>query len=462
MKKISLLLGLLLFSFTLVAQNNERPHRVLEAEEYFSQRVNRTMERLLGNDKFLITVRVTPQASSREVSRSRLPLYSDREDLVNPWESYEVPLFSLLRMVTQIRIHLVIDQNNRITDLSALRETIFRENELIPGRDEIVISFEAFPTSRKSFDELLNDSNILASLIIFFALLIVAIVLFVISRRKIDVRSDNSSSPSKSTLATPINAPVQYQSVSPRSEGGGSKRPSFVELSSSLKELPQKIDKIALEGTFPRLDDLIALEELLINDPEGFSFLVNLFSPKKRKEIFSLGRSEDWVHAFCDIGMPSNEAVMTVERLLRPSNFTRQHEHELLLIDLWRCEDRLQELMAKQSDLKSCKALLSHLPKDIALPVARSLYPGAWAEILNIQGLDLLRADLTQQLRKEAQTLRPHFDENTLKELVERKDLINYLDTVNPEDEEEIYKVLSIDFDVSKVRPPYFSFLNSM
>jgi hypothetical protein len=444
-------------------QANYRPDRVIEVEQYYSSRIHQSLGKVLGEGRYLVSVRVTPLQTFTPGTNKNLPYFQEFEETLDPWENPEFPFFSLLKRVSSVRIELKIDQRLKVAELSSLRDSVLREADLIPGRDEVNISFEMFPREGMNLGEFLLNPILIASFLILFGLLITS---FFLSRSLKNIVFNNeggsSSAPNASPSMNTVSiAPPAQNSATQVDRQTGSSHPSFIELSSSLKEIPKKLEVISSRESFPTLKDMIILEDLVHQDPQGFGYLVGLFNHETKAKIYSLGRSDVWINAFCDVGLPSHQVVMTVERLFKDQNFLilpKQIDH--ILVSLWRCSKDVVLVFAKESDEDKVLALLSHLPKDFSLDIARKLFPGSWAKVLSVQDISNLDDDFLSRVSQNALKIKPLLDQEQMKSLVEKRDLISYLDTTPPEVEQEIYQAIHKDIKLQKIRPAFYPFYN--
>lgn len=454
MKKIIIFLLLSLVSSLFAS--DYRPIRLAEVEDYYIRESSRSLEKVLGAGKFLLNVKVVPQRLDSQPRQERLPLFYENQNISDPWEDVEFPFYGLLRRVSSVRVHLVIDQRLKISDISSLREQVLKDAKLIPGRDEVIIAFEQFPTEKLDFLSYLLNPILMASLLLISGLAIVGYILSSRIAKQFSIPTSSSGGNFAASSPSPMLDRSFVQASSSQNDartGGGN---SFVELSSSLKQLPNKVMTLAQTRLFPSLGDLILLEDLLKKDVSAFTYFVNLVPFEPRNSIYANGRSEHWIEAFCDAGIPSQEVVMIVERMLLNLTLVRSKEVEEVLITLWRCSDSLDRIFSTNDKQSVSLALLSHLPKDLSLPVAKNLYPGNWADVLTFQDLDAFDINDLNIYKERALKMKPLFDEQAMKTLVERKDLFGYLDFTSPEFEHDVYKVLGRDSDISKLRAPFF------
>jgi hypothetical protein len=104
-------------------------------------------------------------------------------------------------------------------------------------------------------------------------------------------------------------------------------------------------------------------------------------------------------------------------------------------------------------------SILYFLPKDISIPVARECFPGSWGGILEDRSISTLKdPQKIQKLLTEALKLQPYLNYDSLQVFKNRKDLLAYLDTVEPHEEKDIYSVMGEENDLSTIRPPFYAF----
>ncbi len=453
MKAFVILYVLMSFFNSVFAQG--RPVRSTEVDNFYKTKIETFLQRTLPDSKYIVSVRVIPQLGTTSRKQSDyLPYFHESTADLDPWENPDYPFFALLKFISTVNVKVSLDKGIRLEDSSLFKENLYKEADLILGRDELTIDYISFPRKAHNFEDYFSNPVIVSS---FFGILIISMVIFLTVRNvkgNLGLSQNSNSSNSSSSNTQPSMSPSVSQ-VQTSTHSTSATMPSFVELSSSLKELPKKIEMILSDNSFPTTKDMVIFETLLKEDPKGFSYLMSVFPREVRMSVFSLGRNDEWIQAFCEVGLPSTMAVLAVEKILQARNQNSDPDLESLLTLMWRCSDNLIEIL-KDQEIPLNLSLLAMLPKDFSLPIARKLVPGNWAAVLSSKTEVKIEKSVIAVLKKRCLQVKPLFAQDHINQLVSRKDLLSYLDYASPDMEEEVYQVISHELDLSEIRPPFF------
>jgi hypothetical protein len=465
MKKITTLLFIFFTVFNISSAQAESA-RVIEIQEKIKTDISDFLEKFSPNTKYSVQVKVKPLRRRYDQSSRNedLPFMEFQEDLIlDEWDDPKVNVYSLYSRISEARVTIFIEDKVTIENRSKFKEALLLDVNLVPGRDSIAIEAISTPVLETAFNWKDQTQTLLLGV-----MLIIAVVLGVglnsLSKKIIPQQGANNSV-NKDNAASAVTPPVMSPMASVPSsgnDGGGFNNLkgdlSIQDPSQINSVVAKKITKLLASDFFPTLSDMIIFEELLKNDPSSFSYLVYEFPQDVQKSIYQRGKGELWFKGFSDVGFPSKVVLISLDKMLRNRIVHENKKFESLLIHTWRLSKDLTKFI-KSVQKEEAFSILYYLPKDISIPVARKCFPGSWGEILEDRPINKLSdTKKIEQLVTEVLRLQPYFNYESLQIFKNRKDLLAYLDTVEPHEEKDIYSVMGDDNNLSFVRPPFYTF----
>ncbi|MBC99084.1 MAG: hypothetical protein CME63_15190 [Halobacteriovoraceae bacterium] len=445
---------------------NTYGQRVLEVEESIKADIVDYIERVMPEAKYTMKVKVYPLRRNQTQQGSptaALPYMDlDEEYVVDEWDSEDTSLYTLYSRIKKVEVDLLIEKGIQIENQRSFLDLLFTEAHLIPGRDNVRL--DTFVASRrvKDFDwKQYKDELLIGILLIslcIFGYLISNIGIVLAKRNMSDQTKKGSSSENlrESPQVTSRSARVGSESFqsSVTTQAGGD---FFIQDPTKISEtVNKKVEQLIQSEMFPTMNDMVILEELAQNDLSSFSFLVYELPLEIQKKVYSYGRNQRWFKGFSHVGIPGKDVLITLDLMLRDRNIHFNPSFERMLISLWRLGDGAKTVLKGLSKDKSIK-ILSLLPKQSAIPVARELFPGSWGQLFDShENKCFLKDSECESLFEQAVSKNSLFNYQALKDFKNRKDLLVYLDTVGPKEEREIYSVLGSETDVQSIRPPFY------
>ncbi len=461
MKFIKLLLLTSLMTTSVFAQNA----KVIEVQEKIKDDISRFLEKFSPNTKYSVRVKIKPLRRKYDYgSRAEdLPFMEFQEDLViDEWDDPKVSIYSLYGRIAEARVSIFIEDKVKIENRSKFKEALLRDVNLVPGRDSVSIEAISTPVLEKAFNWKEQTEIILLGI-----MLIIAVVLGVglnslakrlVPQQVINTGGSSESSKPQTSVATPAASPIA-QSSTGRGHLSELKGDLNIQDPSKINEVVgKKILKLVESDMFPTLSDMVIFEELLDKDPSSFSYLVYEFPLDIQRSIYQLGKGENWFKGFSEVGFPSKVVMIALDKMIRSREVKHSEKFESLLTHAWRLGKELPAFITTLTK-EEAFSILFYLPKDISIPVARECYPGSWGSILEDKPQSIIRnEDVIQKLITQTLSIQPYFNYDSLQVFKNRKDLLKYLDTVEPQEEKDIYSVMGDQNNLSTIRPPFFKF----
>jgi hypothetical protein len=458
MKSIFILLVMLFLTTQVHAS------RVTEMEFKLSKETEKYLKDIFGDNIISVSVEVKPLRRIKEQASAgeTLPfLYVENQQVVDEWDNQDINIYQLYNRIASAKVKVVFKDSVDIQNMEGFKNNLLNYLKLKPGRDYVELDFQA------SFFKLKKD---LASFEVYLYPTIIAILLitfFVWGLKNIQpkVPIPTSASGGKTaasdgagsmSMPRPTGAEVARSSGAGSSLSGGTSNISLSDPTKTISLIRSKIEHIQASETFPNLNDMMMLNELVQTDVETFGYIIYEFSQEKQNEIFSRGCGDNWYQAYNEIGSPSIKCLNFLEKMSRNRNYNSSKQFEELLILCWRLGDKLKDVIAK-IEYKDAMSILFYLPKSLSIPVARDVFPGRWADVLsNTKIPAITNKEKIESCKSLCVSVFPLLSVDALESYRKQRDLLIYLKHSSPVEEEDVYKILGSDSELSALRPPFY------
>jgi hypothetical protein len=216
------------------------------------------------------------------------------------------------------------------------------------------------------------------------------------------------------------------------------------------------IDSLLKTKAFPTLADMLMLDEFGRQNPGQLGAVLAEFPVAVQQTVFGMSSNDIWLEAF---HRPASLELKCLELLNTMSHNVRDEKSmawETLLINIWRLDDQLPDYV-RWMDAEQAFTVLSDLPKSMSIHVARSVFPGNWARLLDAQ---FRRATIGPEeivrLSEMALRTKPLREFSVIKAYKKDLELIAYLDKASTSEEREIYVIAAPDSLIRKLRRPFY------
>lgn len=457
---------LILLSFLYLSLGFANQARVIEVQVKLKNDASSFLEKFAPGTKYSVKVSVKPllRKSTSSNNSNQLPFMELQEDsLQDEWDNPESSVYSLINRISEAKITIYIEDKVKISDYSKFKEALLTDINLIPGRDSVEILPISTPVLMKNFQWMEQYEILLIGIILLIAV-ILGVGLNTIAKRLTTSNLPENTTPSTPNTSPPPMPTTQYaQNSSLNNSQKKSALTGDINLQDPTKiseTVSKKIEKILNSELFPTLNDMSLLYELLASDQMSFSYLIFEFPENIQKELYKLGKSNDWYKGFTEIGFPSKNVIITLDKMLRNRTINNSAEFEKLLISIWRLDDKSKNFFKNLSQEESF-CILYHLPKDFSIPIARKLFPGSWGFLLDEKSTHTINdPKRIEQLTDLTYNISPLLSYESLTLFKNIEDLIKYLNLSQPNEEKEIYQVINGKHNLEKIRPPFFKFFD--
>lgn len=442
--------------------------RVLEVQDKVKADIAKFLDKFSPNTKYSIQVKIKPLRRKYESNliEDNLPFMEFQEDyVVDEWDDPKVSIYSLYNRIAEAKVSIYIEDKVKIEDRVKFKEALLRDVNLVPGRDFVSIEAISTPVLVTAFNWKEQTEILLLGVMLMIAV-ILGVGLNSLSKRIVPDKVKNVSSEggAPASVSSPVGGAPSVVNAS-SAPVVGSRQSNELKGDLQLQDpaklnevVSKKINKLMTSQMFPTLADMLTLEELYESDPSGFSYLVYEFPLEIQKSIYQLGRGEKWFKGFSEVGFPSKSVLIALDRMLRERDINHSEKFEKLLIHSWRLGQEFS-LLAKKLSKDQAFSILHFLPKNLSIPVARECFPGAWGSVLETNNKVMIRDDSEiLDIVKKTLNIHPYLNYESLQVFKNRKDLLTYLDTVEPHEERDIYSVMNKSNELLSVRPAFYRF----
>jgi hypothetical protein len=441
--------------------------RVVEIEGMIRSDVSNYIRLIKPGLNFSVYVKVAPRlsAKSRLENDESLPFFSSDTEAIEeePWSNPETPIFKLYSKILKATIQINFASGIDVRNIKDFELNILRSTGLVPGRDEVKIDLLGQPFISRDFNSILFSERNISITIMSLVILFLGTIIFVTLNRYLSIRTENNANAvnnqSNDAAASASSLPLSsgpIQSLQNQTSKMG--KLSFSDPTRSTELLRDKLKQILHSESFPNLNDMVILMEMLQSNIRSFAFLVYELPTAVQDEIYAKGKTELWYKGFSDVGEIDPDIFHSIDKMLRSRNYMANKPFEELLIQCWRMDADLAAFLRKITK-QEAMSILYYLPKNISIKIARDTFPGSWGGLLSDTKIPAMsNFDRLKQLLELSYEFSPKYTKNSLETYISRQDLLEYLKRCQPHEEEDIYKILGQDSALSKLRPPFFSF----
>lgn len=467
---VAILKQLIFTGFALISLRTEvlaeviqKHPRVAQLEDSLRESASVYLKARLPDSPFLVGVSVDPlrrnTSSSPNTQQEQLPFIDpNADDIRDEWDDPQVTLQELIGRSNRITVTIAL--STPLTDAETLevREALLQSLHLLPARDEVKVNLRAWSSSsNKWFYPALAGALAFIMLTGFFVML-----RSTTSRLATALASQRGPT---AGAATPLVASGMPSSGgNARADSGSTTIKGDVSLSDPIRARELMIgfvDQIKARPQFPSLNAMIALESYGKLNPAGLGAVIGELPEALKIRLYSLGSSSVWFASLNSPGLLSMRELELVQKLVREPLSGRSRAVEEMLIRVWRLGAELPTFL-RTLPKDSAMAILSALPKGIAISAARRALPGAWAELLAPDFIPkALNDEEATRIASQAEVARPLADISNFLRLKHEHELREHLRVASVEEEREVYLASQPGAPIHSLRPPFYVVLEA-
>lgn len=443
---------------TATAQEVLKHPRVVELEDRLNRDAAAYIKARFPDVPFMVIVRVDPlrrdvrtPSSARTESLPYFESFENEEEIRDEWDNSQIPLMALLNRVRKISVQISVPAQLKEAEVNEMRDGIFNILHLTPARDAIEVN------RREWAMESVPWLGVYIAGAALFLLLIGLLVINRTSANRIaraltEMKVQNNGQSQSSGAIAPMGI---------ESDTSGSKRSQSQEVKFNdpikMKELASSlIGFLVNSGKFPNHHDMFVLDRLGQTAPDKLGGLLMEFPATVQTELFKYSSGHHWVQSLNEPGFLDFECLEALQALAQNTRDERSMKVKSAVLAVWRLGDSRSKFL-RTMPRDEAFALLSEMPKSIAVAEARKAFPGAWGAILdsNFKGKEL-NEKRAQEIHDMAIMLEALADISEVKRYRSDKELLEYVKIADPVEEREIYEAASGDSLIHKIRPPFY------
>lgn len=459
-----LLLVGVFFTLPLTAQVVKHP-RTFQLERSLQTDIEQSLKLLLMDKPFSVSVMIDPlRRASANSEKSSLPLLDIHDNVSDEWDDPNRFDYELLARVNRISVTANVPEQLSKSQVEDIKDLIRKKLPYVEGRDLIQIEQKALMTE-ESQPQYYKWIAILGGLGL-FGLAIVNLFTNLIATNRLSkaiksIKIDVANNSAGASLSAPTNKNNQpHLRDQNRISGGDLQLHDTLKMSELIHELVISLDN---KQAFPVLQDMILLEDEIKKHPNSVGALINSFPDHLRDRVFAYSRSQDWFKVLFDGGILDAKSFEIMNRLVKHVRSSESYPLEQLILRCWAAQDKLSDFL-RQIDGEDSIKILRMLPKGLSVSLGREVIPGRWAVLLDKKEDKSLRdfpeLKIHQYLKKlnEVQPLR---DSTVLESYKKDLELIDYLRTLDPIVEKEVYLAAGSNSVLSQLRSPFYPVLEA-
>lgn len=440
------------------AQEVLKHPRVVELEDRLNKDAAAYIKARFPDVPFMVVVRVDPlrrdvrtPSSARTENLPYFESFESDEEIRDEWDNAQIPLMALLNRVRKISVQISVPAQLKEAEVNEMRDGIFNILHLTPARDAIEVS------RREWTMESVPWLGVYIAGAALFLLLVGLLVINRTSANRIaraltEMKVQNNGQTQSSGSIAPIAMDVDSASA---------KRTQSQEVKFNdpikMKELASSLIGFLMQSEkFPNHHDMFVLDRLGQEAPDKLGALLMEFPTSIQAELFKYSAGHHWVQALNEPGFLDFECLEALQALSQNTRDEKSLKVKKAVLSVWRLgESRSKFLRTMPRD--DAFALLSEMPKSIAVAEARKAFPGAWGAILdsNFKGKEI-SDKRANEIHDMAVMLEALSDISEVKRYRSDKELLEYVKTADPVEEREIYEAASSDSLIHKIRPPFY------
>ncbi|MCB9024685.1 MAG: hypothetical protein H6625_00070 [Bdellovibrionaceae bacterium] len=458
MKKLFLFVLISIISFVSIAE--EKHPRVAELEDKYKGDTMKYLEARFPGLPFSVSVSIEPLrrtfGTPYNVKGENLPFYAvEEEEIRDEWDDPTITLYSLSNRVKRIQLTIQVPSDIKDEELADIKNNLGQILRLIPARDEVEIvkrEWNLFPKLKWYLT--LGISSILAFL---FGLFIISYLSVKRVTRTLEKIQTSNNSRSSGGNFTPPSLSLRNESANQNSGQSGDIR--FNDPIKIREVLDGRIeDLVKHRQDFLRLENMILLDKFASENPKAFGALFVLFPVELKRELFAYSSGPHWLEALTEPGEINMKCLEILEELGHVKTTQFRASLQKLIIQVWRLDcDHSAIVFLKNIESQSALSILSEMPKFISIPLAREVFPGNWATLLDstykFKELSDKECEVLFEKSLERKNLAKLEDLDVYKK---DRELVKFLRTVDIRTEREVYNAIAHDSMLHMLRPPFY------
>ncbi len=453
--------------------------RVAELEDKLNKDASAYLKARFPDQPFLVTASIDPvrretsgNAKGRKGERNPdedLPFFDVQEPedtMVDEWDDPSISLNQLMLRTRKVLVEVSLPNTISDEEILEVRESLTKILHLVPARDDVQVTKRAWKTAATTTPPTPDYSKYVYAIagVLAAAFLLISLLTRASINRLAKVVASGGAAASQSggAQSAPPTVNVSFPAQEMGSGGGGARSLEgnfqVSDASKMREQVGLLVDRFVHEKNFPLLQDMIELDRFARENLSAMGALLHEFPAEVRARILSYGSDQVWLEASFKAGMLEPGCLRVLSSMARLSREDVELGFEGLLIRVWRLEMDEKIRLFRMLDQTEGFYLLDRLPRGVAIPAARRVYPGSWGTVLTGNALlPPLSPDRILQVTAMAETIRPLTSSAMLEDYRRDMELLEFLKNAEFEEERDIYAALKPDSIIFKMRPSFSS-----
>lgn len=446
------------------AQTTKHP-RTFQLERSLQTDIEQSLKLLLMDKPFSVSVMIDPlRRASANSEKSSLPLLDIRDTVSDEWDDPNRFDYELLARVNRISVSANVPEQLSKSQVEDIKDLIRKKLPYVEGRDLIQVDQKPLMTEETQ-PQYYKWIAIFGTLGL-FGLAIVNLFTNLIATNRLSkaikaIKIDVAGNSGGATLSAPTNKNnSSHAKDHNRISGGDLQLHDTLKMSELIHELVISLDS---KQAFPVLQDMILLEDEIKKYPGSVGALINSFPDHLRDRVFAYSRSQDWFKVLFEGSILDAKSFEIMNRLVKHVRSAETYPLEQLILRCWAAQDKLPDFL-RQMDGEDSIKILRLLPKGLSVALGREVIPGRWAVLLDKKedkGLRDFPELKIHQYLKRINEIQPLRDSTVLESYKKDLELIDYLRTLDPIVEKEVYLAAGTNSVLSQLRSPFYPVLEA-
>ena len=436
--------------------------RVAELEDKMTRDASSYLKGRFPNSPFMVSVSIDPlrrveiKSASGGSGEAELPYldWQSSDEVRDEWDDPQVSLGALMLRVKRATVSISLPSSTLDDEAREIKDSIFNFLHLTPARDEVVIE-------RRKWSDGRQGQWIWIGAAAFLIALVLGGMHLIHRSAASKLASALVASRNQSAAGGPSAGPIAVDAQGGTGMGGHDASSSSGDVSFSdpirIRELTVRlIDSIIGDEAFPNLSDMLVLDQLGLHNPGQLGALLTEFPLNHQKALFARSSGMHWLEAFRKPGGLDLHTLKVLQSLSHNIRDPQAKDLQEVLIQVWRLEGQMTAFIQRLNHSNAI-ALLSGLPKNISIGVARKAFPGNWAVLLDMNHKPpQLSANEIKTLSAAALAMRPLQNFSDIQRYRNEVEMIEYLKGIDIAEEREIYGASPKDSMIHRIRKPFF------
>lgn len=466
---------ILLILITFVVSFNASASRLIEVEDYYSEKASDFIKTRYPRKAFSVYVKVDaeekPQVRqpANDQKMINLPYFDQvRQQEISFWDRKDVSLGTLISYLKSIFIKVDIDGDFSDEEIQKFKAELFQHLKLSEVYDRVEINRRQWHSGFS-----LEKNKMLLGVGLAFLLLLVGTFFAIfqtgvrslvkgLSQPLSEIGRSAENVANSSGMGVDTSTRSSFQLENQRWEEG--------QLSAEqIENAKVEIHRLSQFLSLPSGEVIQKVEELGAQDPFAMGAVLAEMKIEDLNSLVQWSRGDWWRIAITQPTPLSRRSLEFVselshlyirQHLLKAADNKSESEQKfnrvLARLSVKQFGELLENYKFEQSE-----SVLRSLPQETMIHVAKYLYPGRWAELLEEKSEEKsIDHDLMSEIESKALKICPLKNENELKKYFSDADLLKFLDSSATKDERDVYKALASDSWIKLERTAFFEVFN--